>query len=201
MRLLSATVHVWPLAEGYLWLDAASTDQTVTLDLIRAANSRHKTVVFSRPQDGIASRILPVAGCRWIGVSGEQVQEIGPDNPWRPAQQPATLFLISEDFMMRRYLHARAQARNLLFYGQESLPVQTVRFLGVPPRSDWISPELAGEIKDAGHLVLFDRTRKTILPDISDGPRVHTLTYVYESFAPNLRALNSVLGDMHRAES
>jgi hypothetical protein len=110
-----------------------------------------------------------------------------------------TLFILTERFLLRRFLHQRIQKQNVLFRAQEKLPIQTVRFVGLGPTPDMLTKKITRSVQNSSHVILFDRTLENIVRGIQFTGHTYVLPYGYEDFSLNLLALNLMLAALQAA--
>jgi hypothetical protein len=190
------------LAQGYGFISSSHQYSPTDLYfLLTVLVSNQKTVVLEKCDREMLSLLeqllVDYPEARLIMVKDEKLSQIGP-GLYRMLHdvQDALLLIISEPFLMRRFLHQRIQRCNILFKGQEKLPVQTVRFVGVGPTPELLTLKVIATIERTEHVVLFDRTLENIVTDINFSGYKYVLPFVYEDFASNLLTLNLMLATL-----
>lgn len=191
--------RISPLAQGYGFVSSAAfSDQRNLYRLINALISQNKTVVLKQsgniPMEMISYLYATYPELRVIEVIRNKPFVVTPYHYQNmPLSPDSLLFLLTESFLHRRFLHQRLQSHNVLFQGQEKLPLQRVHFVGVSPAPELLTASMLSAIQQAPCLVMFDRTFENILKDIPFAGQYYLVRYNYEDFAANLLALNLML--------
>ncbi|HEU5378378.1 MAG TPA: hypothetical protein VFV38_23395 [Ktedonobacteraceae bacterium] len=194
--------RISPLAQGYgLFSSAAFSDQRSLHRLINALIGQNKTIVLEQsgniPMEMIAYLCTAYSELRIIEVIQDKPFLITPYHYQNmPLSPDSRLFLLTESFLHRRFLHQRLQSHNILFRGQEKLPLQHVHFVGVGPAPELLTASMLSAIQRATYLVMFDRTFENIIKDIPFAGQCYLVRYNYEDFAANLLALNLMLATL-----
>lgn len=112
------------------------------------------------------------------------------------ANEISTLFILSEEYILRRFLHHRVQSENVLPNISTITPVQTIHVVGLGPSKQLVSFGAIQWLKSGMDTVAFDRTLSNILSPIEIAGKLHLVKYVYEDFSPNIFQLNSILAEL-----
>jgi hypothetical protein len=207
------TSHCLPLlAEGYAYF---FPDTPATQDFERTLGAlldSGKTVVLDCPGHEVAAAAFDLAGpanpeeadaVQVVEHTDGSVYLVAPDLGAEHCHRfkESTLFLVTDSYLLRRYVHGKVQEENRLGGGADlaQFPVQVVRFMGLGPSPDFLDATTTARIASSDHVVLFDRTRTNIVSEVPFNGTLYEIPYDYENFDQNLYRLNTVLAALHRS--
>lgn len=200
-------VQIRPLAEGFCYIDCPTIySHNQFYKLLETLVAANKTVVIVHPTQKEVKVLFELLK----NTKGVHLVEVVNSKPFLISHpdifmrldlkfENSSFFLVSDGYILRRFLHQRLGSENIVFDGQGELPVQTVQFIGLAPSFDLLTPESINLMEEAENLVMFDRTWNNIVSTVNFRGSLHLLEYYYEDFSPNILKVNNSLASLHQS--
>jgi hypothetical protein len=191
-----------PLAQGYSFFLQDTYKPMEFYRHLATLVHNNKTIVLphtnASTMDTVSKIYTHYPSVRIISVVKGEPFEIKPDDYFDLRHfNDSTLFLLTEPFILRRFLQQRIQGHNTVFRGQGNLPMQKVHFIGLGPTVEMLTKTMRHSFQQASHVILFDRTFENVIRTIPFSGHLYPLQYIYDDFDSNLLSLNLMLAALH----